>query len=213
MDTKCSPIRKRVTNNDDMYASSFFSILAMPWWIGIALRFDKGPNILTMHDRFSCSIAGKKIHSNRSTSQNGLKHMAVCTAGTFLAPGSDSDGRKSLSDSKSAKNHSRTYEMSFFDIAVVLMDTNHHRVRNELPTGTQNGCVSLWATKWPKKHGHTYKMPFCGIAHSEFGGRESLSDPNKLKPTAVPTMHHLLALYSDANWYDSPSDTKNQLKP
>ena len=98
--------------------------------------------------------------------------MVVCTTGNVLSSRSDSDGRKSLSDSKSAKNHARTYDMSFFDIAVVLMDTNQHRVRNELPTGTQKGYVLLWATKWPKKHGHTYKMPFFSIAHSKFGGRE-----------------------------------------
>ena len=145
MDTKWSPIRNRATNNDDTYASSFFSILVRPRWIEIALTFKKGPNILIMHDRFSCSIAGKKMHMNRSASQDGLKSTAVCTTGTVLASHSDSDGLESLPDSKSAKNHACTYAISFFDIAAVLMDMNCHLVQNEVTTGSQNGCVSLWA--------------------------------------------------------------------
>ena len=44
------------------------------------------------------------MHANRSASQNELKSIAVCITGTFLASYSDSDGRESLSDSKSTKS-------------------------------------------------------------------------------------------------------------
>ena len=44
------------------------------------------------------------MHANRSVSQNELKIIAVCITGTFLASYSDSDGRESLSDSKSTKS-------------------------------------------------------------------------------------------------------------
>ena len=68
------------------------------------------------------------MHAICSTSQNELKSIAVCITGTFLALYSDSDGLESLSDSKSAKKYARTYDMSLFDIAVMPMDTRHHRI-------------------------------------------------------------------------------------
>ena len=68
------------------------------------------------------------MHANRSASQNELKSIAVCITGTFLASYSDSDGRELLSDSKSTKKHARAYDMSFFDIAVMPMDTRRHRI-------------------------------------------------------------------------------------
>ena len=68
------------------------------------------------------------MQANRSASQNELKSIAVCITGNFLASYSDFDGRESLSDSKSAKKHARTYDMSFFDIAVMPMDTRRHQI-------------------------------------------------------------------------------------
>ena len=68
------------------------------------------------------------MHVNCSVSQNELKSIAVCITGNFLESYSDSDGRESLSDSKSAKKHAHTYDMSFFDIAVMPIDTRRHRI-------------------------------------------------------------------------------------